>query len=175
MRLRAQFPKLFLVVAPRHFERSRDVGRALEQRKLRFVYRTEISNSTHIQPGEMDCLIVNTTGELRNFYEFATVIFVGKSLLAEGGQNPIEPGALGKAIVFGPNMQNFEAIARAFVAGNGAVQQRDAAGVEQAIGELLASSERRAELGRNALQVVEQNKGSIDRTVEMILERIRLD
>ncbi len=63
----------------------------------------------------MDCLLVNTTGELKFFYEPATVVFVGKSLTAIGGQNPIEPGALGKAIVFGPNMQNFADITRAFL------------------------------------------------------------
>jgi 3-deoxy-D-manno-octulosonic-acid transferase len=175
LRLRSKFPKLFLVVAPRHFERSREVGREMEQRKLRIVYRTEISNSTRINPGDVDCLIVNTTGELRHFYEAATVIFVGKSLTAEGGQNPIEPGALGKAMVFGPNMQNFEAIARAFVTAQGAIQAPDSAALEQAIAALLAAPERRAELGRNALEVVRQNQGSIERTVEMILDQIRLD
>ena len=73
-----------------------------------------------------DCLIVNTTGELKHFYEHATVIFIGKSLLAEGGQNPIEAGALGKAMVFGPNMQNFAEIVRSFVAQKAAIQVRDA-------------------------------------------------
>jgi 3-deoxy-D-manno-octulosonic-acid transferase len=62
----------------------------------------------------LDCLLVNTTGELKFFYEPATVVFVGKSLTAFGGQNPIEPGAQGKAIIFGPNMQNFTDITRAF-------------------------------------------------------------
>ena len=45
--------------------------------------------------GKAECLLVNTTGELRFFYEHATVVFVGKSLTAVGGQNPIEPGAVG--------------------------------------------------------------------------------
>ena len=111
---------------------------------------------------------VNTTGELKYFYEEATVIFVGKSLTAEGGQNPIEPGALGKAMVFGPNMQNFAAVAASFVAGQGAVQVPDAAGLERALDDLLANPARREELGRNALRVVKENAGGIERTVEMI-------
>ena len=106
------FPDLFLVLVPRHFERSREVGRRTGTPGLKFVYRNEVTASAQFPAGEVDCLLVNTTGELRYFYEHATVIFVGKSLTAEGGQNPIEPGALGKPMVFGPNMQNFAEIAR---------------------------------------------------------------
>lgn len=175
LRLREKFPKLFLTVVPRHMERSKEVGTELEKRKIRFVYRNEIGSTTRYEPGEIEALIVNTTGELRHFYENATVVFVGKTLMAEGGQNPIEPGALGKAMVFGPNMQNFEAIAAAFVNARAARQERDAAAVERAIGELLASPDQRAELGKNALKVVSENRGSIERTLDMILENITLD
>jgi 3-deoxy-D-manno-octulosonic-acid transferase len=175
LRLREKFPKLFLTLVPRHFERSREVGSELEKRKIRFAYRTEISATTHYAPGEIQALVVNTTGELRHFYENATVVFVGKTLMAEGGQNPIEPGALGKAMVFGPNMQNFQAIAAAFVNGRAARQERDAAGVEKAFEELLAAPSVREELGRNAREVVLQNQGSIERTLDMILEKVTLD
>jgi 3-deoxy-D-manno-octulosonic-acid transferase len=175
LRLRERFPKLFLTLVPRHVERSREVGTELEKRKIRFTYRDVISSTTNAQPGEVDALIVNTTGELRDFYANATVVFVGKTLLAEGGQNPIEPGAQGKAMVFGPNMQNFQAIAQAFVSAGAARQEATAEGVEKAIAELLGSPELRAELGRNAKEVVRQNQGSIERTLDMILEKVRLD
>ena len=127
---------------------------------------------TQFEPGEIDCLVVNTTGELKYFYEHATIIFVGKSLAAEGGQNPIEPGALGKAMVFGPNMQNFAEVVRDFLAQNGAVQVRDAAELEKVLGELLADEPRREQLGRNALKVVHENLGAIDRTVDMIVKHL---
>ena len=97
------------------------------------------------------------------------MIFVGKSLTAPGGQNPIEPGAQGKPMVFGPNMQNFESIARAFVSQNGAIQVPDAGAMEKAFEKLLSDPAQCAELGRNALRVVEENQGSIDRTANMIL------
>ena len=171
-RLRAQFPDLFLVLVPRHFERSREVGRELEARGLKFAYRSEISARGEFAPGEIDCLVVNTTGELKYFYEHATIIFVGKSLAAEGGQNPIEPGALGKAMVFGPNMQNFAEVVRSFVEQNGAVQVQDRAAMERVLGELLADRRRREELGRNALKVVHENLGAIDQTVDMIVEQL---
>jgi 3-deoxy-D-manno-octulosonic-acid transferase len=172
LRLRQRFPTLFLVVVPRHFERGKEAGRDLEANGVRFVYRKEIVPATQFKPGEVDCLLVNTTGELKHFYEHATVIFVGKSLTAEGGQNPIEPGALGKPMVFGPNMQNFEAIARAFVEQRGALQVKDPAELESALGQLLSDPSQAAALGINALKVVRENLGAIEKTVEMIVEHL---
>jgi 3-deoxy-D-manno-octulosonic-acid transferase len=172
LRLRKTFPDLFLILVPRHFERGKEVGGELERRGVKFIYRSVITAETRHEPGELNCLLVNTTGELRFFYEHASVIFVGKSLTAEGGQNPIEPGALGKAMVFGPNMQNFAAIAETFVQRNAAVRVCDAAELEKALSSLLADENRRKELGKNALQVVRENLGAMERTVEMILEKL---
>jgi len=172
LRLRQRFPDLFLVLVPRHFERSREVGRDVAARGLKIVYRTEVMNHTRLKPGDADCLIVNSTGELKHFYEQATVFFVGKSLTAQGGQNPIEPGALGKAMVFGPHMQNFAEVVRSFLQQEGAIQARDAAELESALGELLASPARREQLGRNALKVVRENLGAVIRTVDMIVEQL---
>ena len=174
LRLRSRFPDLFLVLVPRHFERSREVGSELEARGLRYAYRSEIMAQTQFEPGKIECLIVNTTGELKYFYEHATIIFVGKSLAAQGGQNPIEPGALGKAMVFGPHMQNFAEVAREFVEQKGAVQVRDAAELERVLAELLADESRREQLGRNALKVVHENLGAIDRTVDMIVKHLAI-
>jgi 3-deoxy-D-manno-octulosonic-acid transferase len=172
-RLREKFPKLFLILVPRHFERCKDVGQKLRARGVKFIYRNEIFPATHLAPGEVDCLVVNTTGELKFFYEPADVVFVGKSLTAVGGQNPIEPGAQGKTIVFGPNMQNFADITRNFLKQDAAVQVKDAAALERVLGELLANPARRAELGRNAEKVVAENLGAVERTVEMILPHLK--
>jgi 3-deoxy-D-manno-octulosonic-acid transferase len=97
---------------------------------------------------------------------------VGKSLSAEGGQNPIEPAALGKATVFGPNMQNFADVVRIFLAQDAVVQVPDAAELETALGELFADPKRREQLGANALKVVQENRGAVGRTVEMIIEHL---
>lgn len=167
--LKSRFPRLFLIVAPRHFERGREAGRALESQGLKFQYRKSMSAQTTFSDGELDCLLLNTTGELKYFYEHATVIFVGKSLTAEGGQNPIEPGALGKPILFGPNMQNFEAVARSFVEGEGAIQVRNAPELEDAIGRVLSDHQLAGQLGDRAVEVVKKNLGAIERTVDMIL------
>lgn len=168
LRLRKTIPNTFLVLVPRHFERSQDVARELSALGVRYALRSEITSQTQYAAGEIDCLLVNTTGELRYFYEHATVIFVGKSLTAQGGQNPIEPGALGKAMMFGPNMQNFAEIARNFVAEEGAIQVRDEADLESKLSQVLGDETLREKLGRNALRVVSQNLGAVERTVDMI-------
>jgi len=172
LRLRTRFPSLFLVLVPRHFERCREVGRDLRTLGVKFVYRSEIGANTQFRKGEINCLVVNTTGELKHFYKYATVIFVGKSLVAEGGQNPIEPGALGKCMVFGPNMQNFTQVVSQFLAQDGAVQARDAEDLEKILGDLLADESRREQLGRNALKVVQENLGAIERTADMIVKHL---
>jgi 3-deoxy-D-manno-octulosonic-acid transferase len=168
--LRKSFPNLFLILVPRHMERSRAVGKEIAAKGLKFAYRSEIGETTCYQPGEVDCLIVNTTGELRYFYEPATVVFIGKSLTEKGGQNPIEPAALGKPTVFGPNMQNFADIARCFLAKDGAVQVRNRHELESVFERLLVDPHRREQLGRNALQVVRENQGAVDRTLDIILK-----
>ena len=171
-RLRQKFPKLFLVLVPRHFERGKDIGQKLKTRGVKFVYRSDVFARTQLAAGAADCLLVDTTGELKFFYELASVVFVGKSLTAIGGQNPIEPGALGKAIVFGPNMQNFADITRSFLKKDAAVQVEKAADLERALAELLENPPRRAELGRRALEVVAENLGAVERTVDLILPQL---
>ncbi len=172
LRLRRKFPNLFLVLVPRHFERAREVERELRAAGVRFFLRSEIRPTTKLAADSLHCLLVNTTGELVSFYARATVVFVGKSLTAKGGQNPIEPAALGKPTVFGPNMQNFSDVVRILAAGKGVAQVADAAELERTLAELLANPARREELGRNAARVVNENTGAIARTVDMILRHL---
>ena len=171
-RLREKFPSLFLILVPRHFERCPALARELKAQGAQPMLRNEIFANTRLRPGEVDCLLVNTTGELKFFYEPATVVFIGKSLLSVGGQNPIEPAALGKPVVFGPNMQNFKDITRLFLSRQAAVQVPDAAALESALAPLLADAAGRAELGRRGREIVEENLGAIERTVEMILPEL---
>ncbi|MEK7782122.1 MAG: 3-deoxy-D-manno-octulosonic acid transferase [Verrucomicrobiota bacterium] len=174
LRLRKQIPDLFLVLVPRHFERTREVERDLQSRGVKYVLRNELNASLKEKsaPADSHCLVVNTTGELKFFYEHATVVFVGKSLTANGGQNPIEPCALGKATVFGPNMQNFADVVSLFLTEQAVVQVKDAAELETALARLLTDSAQREQLGRKGAAVVRQNLGAIDRTVEMILQGV---
>jgi 3-deoxy-D-manno-octulosonic-acid transferase len=172
LRLKSRFPNLFLVLVPRHHERGAAVGEELRSLGVRFVFRKDLRPTTRHAAGSLDCLLVNTTGELRHFYTRADIVFVGKSLTAQGGQNPIEPAALGKAVVFGPHMENFPDIAPAFVRAGAALQVADEAGLETALIRLLEQSDERRTMGQRAQAVVRENQGSIGRTVSMILEAL---
>src|SRR5437870_12136606 len=85
--------------------------------------------------GEDDahCVLLDTTGELRRWYGIATVVFIGKSLTAHGGQNPVEPILAGKPVVLGPHMENFATLARTLVSNQGAIQVADAGSLECAV------------------------------------------
>jgi 3-deoxy-D-manno-octulosonic-acid transferase len=157
--LRAKCPSLFLVLAPRHPERTREVLAVAERGGVSLALRSEPPRTG------VDGLLLNTTGELKAFYEAATVIFVGKSLRGRGGQNIIEAAATGAPVVFGPAMQNFEAIADEFVRAGAGVQVADEAALRRALEELLAEPERRREIAERARQVIAQGSGAAERTV----------
>lgn len=172
-RLRTDFPDLFLVVVPRHCERAPDAARDLREAGVNVVLRTALREPGRPVSARPDCLVVDTTGELRSFYAVSDVVFIGKSLLAEGGQNPIEPAALGRAIITGPHMQNFRYIHDAFRRSGGVREVPDAAGLELALRELLAQPVAREELGVRARRVVESNRGALERTVEFLTGVLR--
>ncbi|HEY4417380.1 MAG TPA: 3-deoxy-D-manno-octulosonic acid transferase [Verrucomicrobiae bacterium] len=171
-RLRRKFPKLFLVIVPRHFERTNDIVQQFRKRGIKFKCRSEMIRGVQLQPGQIDCLLVNTTGELMFFYEHANLVYVGKSMTAIGGQNPIEPASLGKPVIFGPNMQNFTDIVRILVNHKAAVQVQNSEELERIFGELLGNPAARAELGKQAVAAVAENHGSIERTVQMLLPQL---
>ena len=170
--LRPQLPRLFLILVPRHVERTREVVDLARRKQIKFVLRSEITSQLAPTAKAYDCLIVNTTGELKWFYKVATVIFVGKSLAGQGGQNIVEAAVSGHPVVFGPNMQNFRAIAQQFVAEGACVQVRDADGLQRALQELLGKPDRRQAIAGAAHRVIQSNLGATQRCVELIAEAL---
>ena len=171
--LRKKFPSLFLILVPRHFERTKALVQQLRGKGARLAVRSEVEPSSRSAQGSVDVLLVNTTGELVCFYEAASVVFVGKSLTAKGGQNPLEPASLGKPVVFGPNMQNFKDIVRILMDHQAAVSVRDSRHLEETLADLLGNPQRCADLGARALAAVHSNQGAVNRTVEMILPHLQ--
>lgn len=175
--LRERFPDLFLVVAPRHFERANDACRDLQSLGLEIVRRTQLDAPSTEPPGpfpdHVDALVVDTTGELRAFYSHADIVFMGKSLAARGGQNPIEPAAAGCAIITGPHMQNFAHVMTEFLAADALLQVRDVDELRSTIERLLTDPDGRRALGQRATRVVEAGRGALGRTVDAVLPKLQ--
>jgi 3-deoxy-D-manno-octulosonic-acid transferase len=166
-RLRVDFPTFVLIVAPRHVERVRDIRGRLERLGLEVSLRSEAGQARRSPPA---CLLLDTTGELQHWYGVATIVFVGKSLTARGGQNPVEPILAGKPVLFGPHMENFSALAQALVANKAAVQVRDPNSLQQQIAWLLRDREAALTLVANAQSVLARHDGATQRTARLVLE-----
>jgi len=138
--------------------------------------RTSSASSSILTPDS--CLlpspsiyIVNTTGELRDWYTYATVAFIGKTLspAARGGQNPAEPLMAGCPIIFGPNMQNFQPLAAQLIANGGAIEVNDASQLSDAVTAQLSSPARRTEMVAAGRACLGTHRGATRRTVEVIM------
>jgi len=112
--------------------------------------------------------LIDTTGEPKNFYAHATVIFIGKSLTQHGGQNIIEPALYGKPIVVGPNMENFPIVIDAFHSARAIIQVSGPEDLEKAVADLLASEEERSAYGNRAARLVKDKAGAVEETVDLI-------
>ena len=160
-RLRGRFPTLRLVLVPRHPDRFAEVA-ALGDMARR---STLVGPPAELPP----VLLVDTVGELGAAWALADVGFVGGSLDGKrGGQSMIEPAGYGVACVFGPHVWNFRTAARLLVEAGGAVQAADAAGMEAAVGELLADAGKRQAMGEAARGLVRRQQGATGRTLDVL-------
>jgi 3-deoxy-D-manno-octulosonic-acid transferase len=148
--LAQQFPGLLTVLAPRHSHRGGDIADLARAAGLSVAQRSlnqKIDAATQIYVGD-------TMGELGLFYRLSSVIFVGKSLLGQGGQNPIEPAKLGSAILHGPHVGNFLEVYAALDEKGGAIPVKDADGLAEGLAALFtdpALLRRTAEASRQAV------------------------
>lgn len=157
-------PLLRLILVPRHVERVPRLVVELEACGVRVVRRSALPVS-----GEADVILVDTTGELRDWYTLGTLAFVGKSLTAEGGQNPVEPALAGKAVVFGPHMENFAVVVAHLIASEAVLQVHDIEDLKRAVDRLLNDPVEREALGRKAQDALRRHQGAAARTAALIL------
>jgi 3-deoxy-D-manno-octulosonic-acid transferase len=104
-RIWEEFPDILLIIAPRHIERSMEIGALIEGRGCNYALWTDLMKNTGQRRPRI--MVVNTFGELFNIYSVGTIVFCGGSLVPLGGQNPLEPASWGKAVFYGPHMDNF--------------------------------------------------------------------
>jgi 3-deoxy-D-manno-octulosonic-acid transferase len=153
-----------LLVVPRHAERRGDIADVLERSGFSWHLR-----SRGPAPEPVDVCLADTTGEMVRLLQAADVVFIGRSLPPnDGGQTPVESAALGKAMIFGPNMTNFRSIARALVETGGAALAQDAGALAQDAVRLLRDPAARAGAGRVAQGWHGRSRGAVERTIEVV-------
>ena len=161
--VRAKHPSARLLVAPRHVERIPEILSRIGTSGLRVGLRSQ----TPAKPAP-DILLIDTTGELRDWYTCADIVFVGKSLAGRGGQNPVEAILAGRPVVFGPHMENFAALASDLLSADGAVQVGDASLLAESMGGLLDDPARRATIARNGVAALAAHRGATARTANLV-------
>lgn len=171
-RLATEYPQLRLVLVPRHAERFEEVATLMVRNGVAFARRSNLRPAA-IAPNSVSSrvLLIDAIGELAAWWGTAQIAFVGGSLTNRGGQNMIEPAAYGAAVSFGPNTWNFRDVVQQMLTRDAAAVVRDEAGLEAFVRRCLAEPAFASGLGRRAQQLVLQQHGAADRTVEL-LERL---
>ena len=161
--LRRVHPDLLTIIAPRHPTRATEVADILSARGLSTAQRSKRGSLS-----EADVFIVDTIGELGLFYRLSKIAFVGGSLVAHGGQNPMEAARLGCAVLHGPNMTNFEGMAAELTQANASIEVVDGLSLARHVGQLLADPTQRRAIAERAeivsgggTEIVEQLSASI--------------
>jgi len=168
--IRGREPRALLVMAPRHPNRFGEVAAQLVSRGVRFVRRSQTPAAGAM--AEAEILLLDTLGELLDFYAAADVAFVGGSLVPIGGHNLLEPAALGLPILTGPNNSNSEEAARQLIAlGAVAVVKGPQDLAEKAL-TLFADPEQRARLGAQGSHFVAANRGALAKLLGLVVPLI---
>ena len=164
-KLKLKFPSLLLILVPRHPERFDSVARKVQRRGLEFVRRTELP--VELEP-TAEIYIGDTMGELSLMYACSDVAFVGGSLEPLGGQNILEPCALGVPVVFGPHMFNFPEISRLTLKEGAGKMVQNSEQLAQVLEKLLANPSLRDEMGSKGVAFVEAHRGALLKNHELL-------
>lgn len=162
--LAKRHPQLLTIIAPRHPHRGPEVAVIATQAGLRAGRRSE-----GIHPDRAtDIYVADTVGEMGLFYRLSPIVVMGGSLVAHGGQNPIEPAKLGAAILHGPHVHNFDDVYAAIDEGRGALMVKDSTALARAVSELLSNPALARDMARAAGEAVQALGGAVERTMQSI-------
>ncbi|MGH8284665.1 MAG: lipid IV(A) 3-deoxy-D-manno-octulosonic acid transferase, partial [Steroidobacteraceae bacterium] len=162
--LRRSHPDALLMLVPRHPNRFAEVASWLQRNGVWFARRSQGNACTP----ETEVLLVDTLGELLDFYASCDVAFVGGSLVPIGGHNLLEPASLGRPILTGSHNFNGEDIARLLIERGAAHVVGDAPALAKALGSLFAEPAERARIGALGRAAVEENRGALARLLALV-------
>jgi len=164
MILRDRHPGLLTIIVPRHPDRSSRIVSELAEMQLTVARRT----TGEAIPQSADILLGDTIGEIGLYLRLSEIAFLGRSLTAQGGQNPLEPAMLGTAILSGRNVQNFRESYQKLIRAGGARLVRDRDMLAGAVHHLLKHDDVRRTMIGSAADAVEQMRGALQRTLKAL-------
>ena len=172
-RLYRDFPKLKLILVPRHRERFEEVAKLLDESEFTWTRRSTLQEGARPQlpkdaapnADPRRILLVDAIGELGAWWGTAAIAFVGGSWGNRGGQNMLEPAGYGAAVSFGPNTRNFRVVSEALLSAKGAVVVANVDEMEAFVRRCLLEPEYRRSLGAAAQSLTLRNAGASERTV----------
>lgn len=164
LKKQARFANMLLVLVPRHPERFAAVAR-LCKKNYRIALRSETRGALDTA---VEILVGDTMGELQLIYGAADVAFIGGSLVPTGGHNLLEAAGMGKPVVFGPHMYNFQEISQMTLERGAGVQIQAPAQLASAVADFLGNANRRDQAGEAGRKMVEENRGALAANMRII-------
>ncbi|MGR9106253.1 MAG: lipid IV(A) 3-deoxy-D-manno-octulosonic acid transferase [Gammaproteobacteria bacterium] len=162
--IRKNVPDLVLILVPRRPERFGRVRALCENRGFRVILRS--SGLPCRENG--DLFLLDSMGELKQFYATADIAYIGGSLVENGGHNALEAAALGIPVLFGPHMFNFQTIADSLVRAGAAFQITDPSSLAEKTAKLLENRDYRSTAGNSAKKFVQDNRGALKKMFELL-------
>ena len=157
-------PDALLVLVPRYPERF---ARATQLARAAGL-STQLRSKGEVCSTLAQCFVIDSIGELMCYYACADVAFVGGSMGEQGGHNALEPAALGKPVLLGPNMDNAREIVTQLLQCKAALRVTSQREFQQAAEQLLTDGALRERMGQAGRDLVANNKGALNLTLEAI-------
>jgi len=161
---RQKHPDSLLVLVPRHPERADAVEAMCQREGYEVIRRSADKSAADVK----DIYLVDTLGELTQFFAACDVAYIGGSLVPVGGHNMIEASALGIAVIFGPHLFNFQEISTQLLEADAARIIHDSDALAETLIELLGDANLRHQLGENGKRFIELNRGALQRLIRLI-------
>lgn len=155
-----------LILVPRHPERTQEILEDLQSKSLEAELYTELEQAS--APMNTKIMIVNKIGVLPKMFQLSDICFMGGSLIPHGGQNMIEPAALGCAVFFGPHVQNFREASKILLDNQAAVQVKNHDDLKEKWSIYLDDLEPSIKLSKRAKEAIESRRGVAKRTLHEI-------
>ncbi len=162
--LAARHPGLLTVIVPRHPQRGAAIAADLRDLGLTVPRRA----GGESVGADAQILLADTLGEMGLFIRLCPIVMMGKSLIGQGGQNPLEPARLGAAVLFGPHMDNFADIAARMAAAGAARRVDSESALAATLGNLLAEPAQSAMMGETARRFAQDQAGVLDAVLAML-------